>query len=302
MNKLTYPDKVSTIVGVDETKYVTAENMNEIKEVVNELVDRVKTGVAAPTSETKASLTIQTALKLEAKALGTLGNAVTVKAEANTSDNLAIIVTGSDITIKLANATGTKNTMTLIASYIATTPTVNAVVNAIVITGATQMTAFTVHSLSGGANGTAGYDLQVVKDANGTKWEMKYTTAGCYYWSPDGFPANETEYFSHYDPSVGKLVYKARISATIPNSTAANNTYTTAINSSPTHSGLTYSGSADYTTGLSNPLPIAFDTNTTPTILISSFINYSTPKIGVVFKVGASFANKAFRAEITYTK
>lgn len=170
------------------------------------------TGVAAPTSETKASYTIQTALKLEAKALGTLGNAVKVKAEANSSDNLAISVTGNDLTILLANATGSKNTMTLIAAAIAASTPANTLVNAIVITGATQMTAFTVQSLTGGLNGTAGYDLQVVKDTNNTEWKLIYSNAPYYYWAPTGFPADNVEYYDMIDR--GKLVRKIRLTGT----------------------------------------------------------------------------------------
>lgn len=169
----------------------------------------VKTGVTAPTSETKASYTIQTALKLEAKALGTLGNAVTVKAEANTSDNLAVSVTGDALTILLANATGSKNTMTLIAAAIAASTPANALVNAIVITGATQMTAFTVQSLSGGVNGSVGYLGEIRYDTNGTRWELKYTTAGVYYWctNKDFLPAKDTEYMTDYDPINAKAIY-----------------------------------------------------------------------------------------------
>lgn len=171
----------------------------------------VKTGQATPVSETKASITIQTALKLEAKALGTLGNAVTVNAVANSSDNLAVSVTGNALTILLANATGSKNTMTLIAALIASTPDANAIFNAIVITGATQMTAFTVQSLTGGVNGDVGYLGEVRYDTNNTEWKMCYTTGGCYYWciaDKDVYPALGVEYISHYCTRLSKLVYK----------------------------------------------------------------------------------------------
>lgn len=187
----------------------------------------VKTGVSAPVSETKASYTIQTALKLEAKALGTLGNAVTVKAEVNTSDDLAVSVTGNNITIKLANATGSKNTMTLIAALIASTPDANALVNALTITGATQMTAFTVQSLSGGVNGDVGYQNEIRIDTNNTEWKMCYTTAGCYYWciaDKDVYPALDTEYLSHYCKRLGKPVYKMAKETTTASAGGTNST------------------------------------------------------------------------------
>jgi len=51
-NKITYPDKITTIVAVDETKYVTAENLNEIKTVVNAIDDSTRPLTNQPTPTT----------------------------------------------------------------------------------------------------------------------------------------------------------------------------------------------------------------------------------------------------------
>lgn len=60
---------------------------------------------------------------------------------------------------------------------------------------------------------TPGYLGQVVFDTNGNRWELKYIDGTTYYWSPEYFPAVNTEYFSHYDNALSKIVYKYRQSA-----------------------------------------------------------------------------------------
>ncbi len=189
--------------------------------VKKKIVDEPLINQATPVSETKASLTVQTALKLEAKLLGTLGNNITVKAVSSgvagmSISNLTGAGTQADpylIEIKLGTTT-TNNTMTLIAAAIAAKTDVAAIVNTVVVAGATQMTVFTVVPLTGGLNGSVGYKGEVIFDADGTKWELKYITTGCYYWCPDGFPAVNTPYYSHYDKSLGMMMQKMLFSGT----------------------------------------------------------------------------------------
>ncbi len=170
----------------------------------------------APVTETRAKYAIQSCLLLGAKALGTLGNFISVKATASADDVLRIAVTGTGtildpylIDIQLANTTGSKNTSALISAAIVAAAPSNALVFTNAYVPATQITAFTVQSLVGGVNGTIGYLGQVIYAADGTRYEMKYTTADCYYWNTDDVIVSaNTEYFVRYDARLGKTVWR----------------------------------------------------------------------------------------------
>lgn len=181
------------------------------------------TGQTAPTSETKASLTVQTAITFVAKSRGTAGHVVTIGAQAAPDDTLALTVSENAITINLANTTTTKNTMTLIAALILATPDALALVYPVVLTGATKMTDFAAVNLSGGLNGTVGHFNQVIQTVDGSKWTQISPYPGYYYWAVDGFPSVNTEYIHCFD-GVNGIIYKKKVTGT----TAAATTTTVA--------------------------------------------------------------------------
>lgn len=199
-------------------QHLTVAEKNTIKPLTEQ---------ATPVSETKAILTIQSALRISAKPLGVLGNYITVRAVSSGVAGMSISdLTGAGtqanpylIEIKLGT-TVANNTMTLIAAAIGLKPDVAAIVNTIVITGATQMTAFAVVELAGGVDGSVGYLGETRFDTNAIEWRMCYTTAGCYYWAvadSNVYPALDTEYICHYCVRLGKPVLKmAKEAVTAP--------------------------------------------------------------------------------------
>jgi hypothetical protein len=149
--------------------------------------DKPATNQTAPVSETRATATYTGASNagfiLYSKLLGTAGNAITYTITTAADDNLAITVTGNAITIALANTTSSKNTAILVKAAIEAKAEANALV-AIVLTGtgAGVVATQAVASLTGGLNGTAGYQGQVIFDTNGNRWELEYISGGSYYW------------------------------------------------------------------------------------------------------------------------
>jgi len=259
-----------------------------------------------PTSETKASLTIQNALKVEAKPLGILGNYISVIAISSgvagmSISNLTGAGTQADpyiVEIKLGTTT-TNNTMTLISVALTANTDVAAVINNFVLTGATQMTAFSLTALSSGINGTVGFRNQAISDTNNANWTMKYDTDGCYYWSPDGFPAVNTEYFDYYCSRVGK-VYKIYQEGTTPASTAA-----TIIDSGATFPTVVVSFTDAFIKNTATtyvPLPV-FTSPLAGTLVGGQVVISATNKtLGLQFAVAAGLVNKPFIATWRYVK
>jgi hypothetical protein len=180
------------------------------------------TGQTAPVSETRATATYTGASNagfiLYSKLLGTAGNAITYVITTAADDNLAISVTGNAITIALANTTSSKNTATLVKAAIGAKAEANALVAVVLTgTGAGVVATQAVASLTGGLNGTAGYQGQVIYDTSGNEWKMIWTNGTVYYWTPNGFPAINTEYPAYVE--AGTIVFKFQFSGLISAST-----------------------------------------------------------------------------------
>jgi hypothetical protein len=185
--------------------------------VKKKIVDEPATNQTAPVSETRATATYTGAANagfiLYSKLLGTAGNAITYVITTAADDNLAISVTGNAITIALANTTGSKNTATLVKAAIEAKAEANALVAVVLTgTGAGVVATQAVANLTGGLNGTAGYQGQVIFDTYGNEWKMIWTNGAVYYWAPEGFPANNTEYPAYIEG--GAVVYKIRATST----------------------------------------------------------------------------------------
>jgi hypothetical protein len=128
---------------------------------------------------------------------------------------------------------------------------------------------------------------------------MKYNISSCYYWSPDGFPAVNTEYFDYYCSMVGK-VYKIYQEGTTPPSTSA-----TVVDSGATFPTAVVSFSDGFIKNSATtyvPLPV-FTSSLAGTLVGGQVIFNASPKtLGLQFAVAAGLVSKPFIATWRYVK
>ena len=116
-----------------------------------------------------------------------------VECESNSADTLAVTSSGNTITIKLANATGTKNTAALIQAAIRALVTVNEI--SVALWTVTQNAAY----LAGYP--TTGVDISAVPMGNGDKVYLCILNVTGTAANTSLFPAVETTYWSEVAPS-----------------------------------------------------------------------------------------------------
>jgi hypothetical protein len=118
---------------------------------------------------------------------------IEIECESNTTDSLSVTASGNLITIKLANATGAKNTAALIQAAIRALSTVNDV----------DVTAWTVTQNAAylAAYPTTGIDISAVPMGNGDKVYNCLATVTGSAANTSLFPAIETTYWEEVLPS-----------------------------------------------------------------------------------------------------
>ena len=287
---LTVPDKNITIAGIDDVA---------LKQ------DKALTSQDAPVSETRANLLIQSVLKIHSKRLGVLGNLDTIDVVLGSSASvpLSCAVTGdvNGYAVVITLATGadslihpTANTVTLIAAKIIATAAVYAVIFPQTIIGGTTVTPVNSPTLlAGGLNGTAGYVGQKVQSSDKTLWELKYTSGDAMYWSPDGYPAIATEYFSHYDATFAKPVFKMYKTWTSASAGGASSSAHGIVGFSSLYDGMmaymiTANGNNTPSFAVGTPDYIYFYTNTSSLVV-------TAPN-------NAAYNSRPVHVKITYTK
>jgi hypothetical protein len=283
-------------LGLDESDNAIWRNEQDY---LDGKADKPATNQTAPVSETRATETYTGAANagfiLYSKLLGTAGNAITYTITTAADNNLAISVTDNAITIALANTTSSKNTATLVKAAIEAKAEANALVAVVLTgTGAGVVATQAVANLTGGLNGTAGYQGQVVFDANKTRWEMIWTDGTVYYWAPprDCYPATATEYVVGYDHVNGKIIYKKRITGT----TSANGTSVAVA-----HGILLFDQMIDMINKITTGTPTQVGNfYLSTTVYFSCYVTIT--EITALTPNAANYNSKAFVSKVLYTK
>jgi len=139
---------------------------------------------------------------------------------------------------------------------------------------------------------TAGQLGDVRFDTDGNQWNLKYINGNTYYWSPDDFPADNTEYFHFYNKSYGGIIYKKRMSGISIGGALTTNIAHGIIGFGKIHQ--LSAGIFEYSTGFFETIG--------GYVGASAFTNFACDASNLIIQSGTSFYNKPVVFDLYYTK